>query len=133
MKPSIILEPKIMPYTAWLWQRLTAETDRFLNPSRTGRFCTRYLQFLAQSRNWLSALIRPAMQSGYLAPTISQRLKYIDWLHIYAKDHSRIPGWMTSIVDDYVDLKKEQLDNLSSVSQWIRSDTTSLYDVWSRP
>ncbi|KAJ7780661.1 hypothetical protein DFH07DRAFT_765177 [Mycena maculata] len=54
------------------------------------------------------------MKYGYLAPTTSQRLKYIDWLHVYGKDRSRIPVRMASLVDDYV----SQIEQLLSMGEW---------------
>lgn len=85
------------------------------------------------------------MKSGYLAPTLRQRLGYIDWLHVYAKDRSRLPNRMAYLVDDYVvsDLcshnvrriehscGKTQLKVLSALpSPWVRYETPSLYDVF---
>ncbi|KAJ6568160.1 hypothetical protein B0H10DRAFT_2355517, partial [Mycena sp. CBHHK59/15] len=98
----------------------------FSNPSRTARFCAGYLQFQDRSLKGLSGLIRPAMCSGYLAPTTRQRLKYIDWLHVYAKDCSRIPVRMADLVDDYI----TQLEQRSEASTWIRYETDALYDVF---
>ncbi|KAJ7649351.1 hypothetical protein DFH06DRAFT_1094851 [Mycena polygramma] len=105
---------------------LLTEAEVFSNPSRTARFCAGYLQFLHQSRMGLRSLIRPAMHSGYLAPTTAQRLKYIDWLHVYAKDCARIPVRMAALVDDYIG----KLEEFSSHSSWVRYDTPSLYDVF---
>ncbi|KAJ7623931.1 hypothetical protein DFH06DRAFT_1230607 [Mycena polygramma] len=105
---------------------LLTEEEVFSNPSRTARFCAAYLQFQDQSLKGIRGLIRPAMQSGYLAPTISQRLKYIDWLNVYAKDRSHIPVRMAKLVDDYV----TQVEERSSASTWIRYETDSLYDVF---
>ncbi|KAJ7633534.1 hypothetical protein DFH06DRAFT_1139867 [Mycena polygramma] len=105
---------------------LLTEEEVFSNPSRTARFCAGYLQFQDKSLKDLSGLLRPAMHSGYLAPTTSQRLKYIDWLHVYAKDRSRIPVRMAELVDDYI----ERLEELSSLSTWTRYETDCLYDVF---
>ncbi|KAJ6610245.1 hypothetical protein B0H10DRAFT_2060951 [Mycena sp. CBHHK59/15] len=105
---------------------LLTEEEVFSNPSRTARFCAGYLQFQDRSLKGLSGLIRPAMCSGYLAPTTRQRLKYIDWLHVYAKDCSRIPVRMADLVDDYI----TQLEQRSEASTWIRYETDALYDVF---
>ncbi|KAJ7029911.1 hypothetical protein C8F04DRAFT_1398194 [Mycena alexandri] len=105
---------------------LLTEEEVFSNSSRTARFCAAYLQYLHRSRTGLRALLRPAMKDGFLAPTKSQRLKYIDWLYVYAKDRTRLPARMAILVDDYV----AKVEELSSLPQWIRSDTTSLYDVF---
>ncbi|KAJ6517339.1 hypothetical protein C8R47DRAFT_1312853, partial [Mycena vitilis] len=105
---------------------LLTEEEVFSNPSRTARFCAGYLQFQDKSLKDLSGLLRPAMHSGYLAPTTSQRLKYIDWLHVYAKDRSRIPLRMAKLVDDYI----KRVEELSSLPTWTRYETDCLYDVF---
>ncbi|KAJ7752982.1 hypothetical protein B0H16DRAFT_1836159 [Mycena metata] len=84
-----------------------------------------FLQYLHRSRTGLRALLRPAMKDGFLAPTKNQRLKYIDWLYVYAKDRARLPSRMATLVDDYV----ATVEELSSLPHWIRADTTSLHDV----
>jgi hypothetical protein len=100
---------------------LLTEAEVFLNPSRTARFAGAYLEFLNRSRTGLKyaipfpifdlsdidpisprALLKPAIKNGYLAPTIEQRLKYQDWLHIYAKDRARLPPRMVALVDLYL-------------------------------
>ncbi|KAJ7884555.1 hypothetical protein B0H14DRAFT_2700354, partial [Mycena olivaceomarginata] len=77
------------------------EAEVFTNPSRVARFCGGYFEFLHKSRTDLWKLLRPAMKDSYLAPTIQQRLGYIDWLHVYAKDRCKIPVRMAALVDDY--------------------------------
>jgi hypothetical protein len=44
----------------------------------------------------------PALKDGQLAPTECQRLGYINWLHVYAKDQTKIPVRMAELVDYYV-------------------------------
>jgi hypothetical protein len=41
------------------------------------------------------------MVEGILAPTKDQRLKYINWLHVYAKDKTEIPQRMKILLKDY--------------------------------
>lgn len=41
------------------------------------------------------------MIEGVLAPTNDQRLKYADWLHVYAKDRTEIPRRMKTLLRDY--------------------------------
>ncbi|KAJ7101589.1 hypothetical protein C8R43DRAFT_243241 [Mycena crocata] len=103
------------------------EAELFSNPSRTARFAGAYLQYLHHSRTGLPGLLWPAMKAGYLAPTTRQRLAYMDWLYVYAKDRTRLPVRMAELVDYYISC----LDSLSSASEpWVRYETTTLYDVF---
>ncbi|KAJ7892487.1 hypothetical protein B0H14DRAFT_2335320 [Mycena olivaceomarginata] len=101
---------------------LLTEAEVFSNPSRTARFAAAYLQYLHRSRTGLSDLLRPAMKDGYLAPTVQQRMRYLDWLHVYAKDQTKLPARMAVLVDDYTDL--------SGLQMWFRYDMGTLYDVF---
>ncbi|KAJ7183593.1 hypothetical protein C8R46DRAFT_843602, partial [Mycena filopes] len=92
------------------------EAELFDIPSRVARFCGGYLEFLHRSRTGLWKLLRPALKDGYLAPTIPQRLEYLKWLHVYAKDRCTIPVRMAELVDRY--------------HKWIRSDAHTLHDVF---
>ncbi|KAJ7861373.1 hypothetical protein B0H14DRAFT_3863411 [Mycena olivaceomarginata] len=74
----------------------------------------------------LSDLLRPAMKDGYLAPTVQQRMRYLDWLHVYAKDQTKLPTRMAVLVHDYTD----QLEDLSGLQMWFRYDMGTLYDVF---
>ncbi|KAJ7872465.1 hypothetical protein B0H14DRAFT_3860345 [Mycena olivaceomarginata] len=105
---------------------LLTEAEVFSNPSRTARFAAAYLQYLHRSRTGLSDLLRPAMKDGYLAPTVQQRMRYLDWLHVYAKDQTKLPTRMAVLVDDYTD----QLEDLSGLQMWFRYDMGTLYDVF---
>ncbi|KAF8168972.1 hypothetical protein K438DRAFT_242206 [Mycena galopus ATCC 62051] len=86
---------------------LLTEAEVFLNPSRTARFAGAYLEFLNRSRTGLKALLKPAIKNSHLAPTVEQRLKYQDWLHVYAKDRARVPLRMAALVDHYLLKLKE--------------------------
>ncbi|KAJ7694023.1 hypothetical protein B0H14DRAFT_3175162 [Mycena olivaceomarginata] len=103
------------------------EAEVFTNPSRVARFCGGYFEFLHKSRTDLWKLLRPAMKDGYLAPTIQQRLGYIDWLHVYAKDRCKIPVRMAALVDDYT---KSVRAYSVRAETWIRYDTPIFYDVF---
>ncbi|KAJ6552966.1 hypothetical protein B0H19DRAFT_995362 [Mycena capillaripes] len=105
---------------------LLTEAEVFSNPSRTGRFTVGYSEFLRRSRTGLGDLLRPAMKDGFLAPTIQQRLGYINWLHVYAKDRTRLPARMAILVDDY----KKQLRELSLCPTWYRYNMHSLHDIF---
>ncbi|KAJ7165143.1 hypothetical protein C8R46DRAFT_1098269 [Mycena filopes] len=106
---------------------ILTEFEVFNNPSRVARFCGGYFEFLHRSRTGLRGLLRPAMKDGYLAPTMQHRIRYLDWLHVYAKDRCRIPVRMTQLVDDYVDQIQERT---ALPEKWIRYDTTALHDVF---
>jgi hypothetical protein len=47
------------------------------------------------------ALLQPCIHDGILAPTTEQRLRYADWLYVWAKDRTSIPSRMASLVDEY--------------------------------
>lgn len=51
--------------------------------------------------NYFRSLIKPSMLDGILAPDTSQRLKYKDWLHVYAKDVCRVPSRMSDLISQY--------------------------------
>jgi hypothetical protein len=57
-----------------------------------------------------SDLLRPAMKDGYLAPTVQQRMRYLDWLNVYAKDQTKLPARMAVLVDDYTVLPLFELN-----------------------
>jgi len=51
-----------------------------------------------------SALLNSAMRSSdssVLAPTRQQRLRFQDWLRVYAKDRSSLSTRMATLVDQY--------------------------------
>ncbi|KAJ7227611.1 hypothetical protein B0H12DRAFT_1148920 [Mycena haematopus] len=106
---------------------LLTEAEVFSNPSRVARLCGAYIEYQHKSRTGLRQLLRPAMRDGYLAPTQRQRLGYIDWLHVYAKDRSKIPVRMAELVDDYVVQVEERL---VLPQKWVRYDADFLYDVF---
>ncbi|KAJ7064387.1 hypothetical protein B0H15DRAFT_958636 [Mycena belliarum] len=106
---------------------LLTEAELFDNPSRTVRMGCGYLEFQHRSREGLPSLVFPAMTSGFLAPTKVQRLGYMKWLHVYAKDFASLPVRMAALVDDYAN-QVERLDALGE--PWSRYETTSLYDVF---
>ncbi|KAK6984303.1 hypothetical protein R3P38DRAFT_3269243 [Favolaschia claudopus] len=112
-------------FLAGLSMQLT-EAEVFTNPSRAARIALAYLCYLHRSETGLEELLRPALHDGYLAPTKQQRLKYIDWLHVYAKDRTRLPERMAFLVDEY----KTKIAELSSQDLWIRDENTTLYDVF---
>ncbi|KAF8176895.1 hypothetical protein K438DRAFT_1846331 [Mycena galopus ATCC 62051] len=103
------------------------EAEVFSNPSRVARFCSGYFEFLHKSETDLWKLLRPAMKDGYLAPTIKQRLGYIDWLHIYAKDRCKVPARMAVLIDDYIEGIQER--SVPGAS-WVRYDTPTFFDVF---
>ncbi|KAK6966925.1 hypothetical protein R3P38DRAFT_3151784, partial [Favolaschia claudopus] len=87
-------------FLAGLSMQLT-EAEVFTNPSRTARIALAYLQFLHRSE--------------------PQRLKYLDWLHVYAKDRTRLPERMAFLA---------KIVELSAEDLWIRDENTTLYDVF---
>ncbi|KAK6984366.1 hypothetical protein R3P38DRAFT_3292361 [Favolaschia claudopus] len=113
-------------FLAGLSPQLT-EAEVFDNPSRTARVGLSYRTYLHESETGPPDLIRPAIKDGLLAPTQQQRLGYINWLHVYAKDRSKIPARMAELVDDYV----EKTAALSKQPEkWVRYDTPTVFDVF---
>ncbi|KAK7013505.1 hypothetical protein R3P38DRAFT_3206850 [Favolaschia claudopus] len=103
-------------FLAGLSPPFLTEAELFDCPSRTARFGGGYVTFLDKSDKDLHKLIQPAMLDGYLAPTLQQRLGYINWLHVYAKDRCKIPNLVA---------ERSELPD-----QWVRHDTETLYDVF---
>ncbi|KAJ7804316.1 hypothetical protein B0H13DRAFT_2491520 [Mycena leptocephala] len=96
---------------------LLTEAELFDNPSRVSH----------RSPVIAFKLLRPAMKDGYLAPTEQQRLGYINWLHIYAKDRCKIPVRMAELIDNYT---AEVEQRMLLPERWVRYDAESLYDVF---
>lgn len=46
-------------------------------------------------------LLGPCLVDGLLAPTNEQRLKYKNWLHVYAKSRTKLPPRAATLVDSY--------------------------------
>ncbi|KAK7063462.1 hypothetical protein R3P38DRAFT_3339037 [Favolaschia claudopus] len=113
-------------FLAGLSPQLT-EAEVFGNPSRAARVSTAYETYLHESREQLPGLLRPAMLNGLLAPTTRQRLDYINWLYVYAKDYTKLPVRMAELVDDYV----AQTGALSQLPEpWVRYETATVFDVF---
>ncbi|KAJ7807722.1 hypothetical protein B0H13DRAFT_1928863 [Mycena leptocephala] len=98
----------------------------FSVPSRAARFLLAFYSYIDRSENDLGALLQPCIHDGILAPTTEQRLRYADWLYVWAKDRTSIPSRMASLVDEY----HGTLDNLAQLDgMWSRSDV-ELFDVF---
>lgn len=48
-----------------------------------------------------SDLIKPSLHDGILAPTSTQRLRFVRWLHIWAKERIEIPARTGLLIDEY--------------------------------
>ncbi|KAJ7728175.1 hypothetical protein B0H14DRAFT_3618635 [Mycena olivaceomarginata] len=79
-----------------------AEAELFNSPLRVARLSGRYFEFLHKPCMDLWKLLRPTLKDGQLAPAGCQRLGYINWLHVYAKDRTEILVRMAELVDYYV-------------------------------
>ncbi|KAF8198851.1 hypothetical protein K438DRAFT_1823834 [Mycena galopus ATCC 62051] len=98
----------------------------FSVPSRAARFMLAFYSYIDRSERDLWSLLHPCIHDGILAPTTEQRLKYADWLYVWAKDRTSMPLRMASLVDEY----NNTLEELSHVDGiWCRSDI-ELYDVF---
>ncbi|KAJ7210616.1 hypothetical protein C8J57DRAFT_1608084 [Mycena rebaudengoi] len=73
----------------------------FSNASRTARLCAAFYAYMERSHRDLWSLLRPCVHDGLLAPTKPQRLKYINWLYIWAKSHTALSDRMVHLVDAF--------------------------------
>ncbi|KXN81811.1 hypothetical protein AN958_03741 [Leucoagaricus sp. SymC.cos] len=78
------------------------EKEVFDCPSRTARLCEALWCYVHRSWTGLWGLVRPALHDGMLAPTLDQRLRYLNWLHVFAKDRTRVPQRMGELLDRYL-------------------------------
>jgi hypothetical protein len=46
-------------------------------------------------------LLCPTLKDGFLAPTIPQKMKYLNWFHLYAKDSTCLPAHMAVLLDEH--------------------------------
>jgi hypothetical protein len=46
-------------------------------------------------------LLRPALKDEFLVLNILQRMKYLNWFHVYAKDSTRLLACMAVLVDEH--------------------------------
>ncbi|KAJ6517325.1 hypothetical protein C8R47DRAFT_1000321 [Mycena vitilis] len=98
----------------------------FSNPSRAARFLMAFYTYVERSEQDIWALLQPCLHDGVLAPTRDQRLRYGDWLYVWAKDRTSLPTRMASLVDKF-HAKLEALGDLGTI--WGR-DSTELFDVF---
>ncbi|KAJ7658400.1 hypothetical protein DFH06DRAFT_990324, partial [Mycena polygramma] len=97
----------------------------FSNPSRTARFLMAFYTYVERIQGHFS---NPASmkESWRLAPTRDQRLRYADWLYVWAKDRTSLPARMANLVDKF-HAKLDALGDLGTV--WGR-DSIELFDVF---
>lgn len=87
------------------------------------------------------------MADRILAPTKDHRKKYIEWLHVYARDYSRVPIRMAALIDRFIAsiialaqtpanlteywVVQDRLEGLSELPDtWYRATETELFDVF---
>ncbi|KAJ7731876.1 hypothetical protein B0H16DRAFT_1582755 [Mycena metata] len=100
----------------------------FSNPSRAARFLAAFYSYIARGKQDLwKTLLQPCVHDGVLAPTTEQRLRYADWLYIWAKDRTSIPHRMGELVDQFHS-RLAELGKLDTV--WGRDAETQLFDVF---
>ncbi|KAJ7129848.1 hypothetical protein C8R43DRAFT_1134111 [Mycena crocata] len=98
------------------------------NPSRMACFLMGFYSYVARRERDIWSLLQPCIHNGVLAPTTDQRLRYADWLYVWAKERTALPLRMAELVDKY-HLKLEELAALDKV--WGRDDPNiELYDVF---
>ncbi|THH12990.1 hypothetical protein EW146_g7184 [Bondarzewia mesenterica] len=103
---------------------LLQEREVFDCPSRCARLCEALYAFAAVSDDEIwPKLVKPCIRNGLLAPTVEDRLKYIQYLHVYAKDGSRISERMADLVMRYY-------NHLNNLTNNIASESSDLWDVF---
>ncbi|KAK7059527.1 hypothetical protein R3P38DRAFT_2495563 [Favolaschia claudopus] len=60
----------------------------FSVPSRAARFLLAFYCYVECTEEDIWSLLRPCIHDGILAPTTDQRLRYADWLFIWAKERT---------------------------------------------
>ncbi|KAJ7716284.1 hypothetical protein B0H16DRAFT_1701414 [Mycena metata] len=100
----------------------------FSNPSRAARFLLAFYSYIARAeRDLWKTIVQSAIHDGILAPTTDQRLRYGDWLYIWAKDKTLMPLRMACLVDEY----HAKLDELSCAeAAWSQDAENQLFDVF---
>ncbi|KAJ7916466.1 hypothetical protein B0H13DRAFT_1871094 [Mycena leptocephala] len=113
-------------FHGWSFAFLTLY-EVFSNPSCTARFLLAFYSYVERSERDLWLLLNPCIHDGILAPTTEQRLRYADWLYVWAKHRTSLPTRMAGLVDAF-HLKLNELSNLDRV--WGRSTECELFDVF---
>ncbi|KAK7021680.1 hypothetical protein R3P38DRAFT_3541418, partial [Favolaschia claudopus] len=85
---------------AWLSPFLTVY-EVFSVPSRAARFILAFYCYVARTEEDVWGLLKPCIHNGILAPTTDQRLRYADWLFVWAKERTSVSPRMASLVDEY--------------------------------
>ncbi|KAJ7138607.1 hypothetical protein C8R46DRAFT_1047369 [Mycena filopes] len=94
--------------------------ELFGNPLRAARFLAAFYAYMARAKQDLwKTILQPCIHDGVLAPTNKQRLRYGDWLYIWAKDRTSLPRRMADLVDEFNSTVAE-LGRLNST--WGRND-----------
>ncbi|KAJ7454584.1 hypothetical protein B0H11DRAFT_2069106 [Mycena galericulata] len=99
----------------------------FSNPSRAARFLVALYSYIDHSEKDLWRLLRPCIHDGVLAPTTDQRLRYADWLYVWAKERTSMPHRMASLVDEY-NMRLNELEGVQGM--WGRDSAKDLCDVF---
>ncbi|KAJ7936325.1 hypothetical protein B0H13DRAFT_1496400, partial [Mycena leptocephala] len=112
----------------------------FSNPSRTARFLLAFYSYYKSNESplpgltlsFVRSLLKPCIHDGILAPTTEQRLRYADWLYVWAKDRTSLPVRMAGLADAFQVCKSfSGLDSiLLTIAIWGRDTECELFDVF---
>ncbi|KAK6974173.1 hypothetical protein R3P38DRAFT_3482982 [Favolaschia claudopus] len=94
------LESLLMNCTPGLSPFLTVY-EVFSVPSRAARFLLAFYCYVERTEEDIWSLLRPCIHDGILAPSTDQRLRYADWLFIWAKERTAVSLRMGQLVDEY--------------------------------
>ncbi|KAJ7088572.1 hypothetical protein C8R43DRAFT_956022 [Mycena crocata] len=70
------------------------------------------------------SLLQPCIHNGVLAPTTDQRLRYADWLYVWAKERTALPLRMAELVDKY----HLKLEELAALDKFFGADIWTSFD-----
>ncbi|KAJ7152821.1 hypothetical protein C8R46DRAFT_1228382 [Mycena filopes] len=96
-------------------------------PSRTARLVAAFWTYIHETETNVWALVQPCLFGGLLAPTREQRLRYADWLYVFAKDRVYMSTRMANLVDDFHDILSDFSD--TDVVH-CRATVENLFDVF---
>ncbi|KII87835.1 hypothetical protein PLICRDRAFT_54882 [Plicaturopsis crispa FD-325 SS-3] len=108
------------------------ESEVFDSPSRTARLCGALYIFAKKTVDDLWTFLRPCLIDGILAPSKAHRLRYADWLYVWAKQRTKMSQRMAVLCDDYI----HRLNTFESAAASVApenstgQDEIELYDVF---
>ncbi|TFY56017.1 hypothetical protein EVJ58_g7891 [Rhodofomes roseus] len=104
------------------------ELEVFRAPSRVARLCEAFWMFAHRAHQDMTSLLQPCWHGFILAAEQKQRLRYANWLNVYAKRKTLISARMKALYMDYIDVLQRHDRDYEDVI--IRGKDCQLYDVF---